>query len=534
MSGIWGGGGGGGMDHTTPFTIPGATTARSLDQRFGDTFNVKDFGAVGDSSSLSPTGTDNTGAFNACISAIISAGGGIMFIPAGNYALLSGPCNLNNLSNCSLLVRGSGVNTKIIGNFNGYLFDRNDVTFAAGNLRFFENMNVYNLNTTAQTSGCIRLVGNDVGALRGLQVQSLGGVGINLGGDSNPPVATFSASSSASTTMTITAVTGTISNAHGGIFFPVPISGPGLTGSPNIVAQQSGTAGGAGVYTTSIATTTSGAGYQTNPNDPACFDTVVENVQCTGGGSFNTNPALSYTGIGVQLSNHTVLRNSVAIGTASGCQLYGAFASVEYCRFESNTYGVVIGRDPLGQDFTASVASIKNSTFESNYIGIYVRTCTACTIEKANIQGTNDGVTHNSARGIDVFGCNHLTIRNCVVSSTSPYFTDAGFYMSGQPTDVVIEDCIADANKPYGIAAGVLNCNVKVRGRCQHMPVTSDTLANWNNLVTTYTDALPVGESCLVSDATVALGSQVYGAAVVGGGANLARAYWDGTTYRYG
>jgi hypothetical protein len=231
-----------------------------------------------------------------------------------------------------------------------------------------------------------------------------------------------------------------------------------------------------------------------------------------------------------------MLRNSVAIGCASGCQAYGAFASVEYCRFESNTYGVVVGRDPLGQDSTASISSIKNSTFESNYIGIYVRTCNASTIEKVNIQGTNDGVIHNSARGIDVFGCNHLTIRNCVASSTSPYFTDAGFYISGQPSDVVIEDCIADPNKPYGIAAGVLNCNVKVRGRCLHMPITSDTLANWNNLaaVGVYNDPLVVGESCLISDASVALGSQVYGATVVGGGTNLARAYWDGTTYRYG
>jgi hypothetical protein len=43
------------------------------------TFNVKDYGATGDDK------TDNTAAFSKCISAIIAAGGGQMFIPDGVY-----------------------------------------------------------------------------------------------------------------------------------------------------------------------------------------------------------------------------------------------------------------------------------------------------------------------------------------------------------------------------------------------------------------------------------------------------------------
>ena len=44
-----------------------------------DTFNVKDYGAVGDDK------TDNTAAFSSCIQAVITAGGGKIFLPDGLY-----------------------------------------------------------------------------------------------------------------------------------------------------------------------------------------------------------------------------------------------------------------------------------------------------------------------------------------------------------------------------------------------------------------------------------------------------------------
>ena len=42
-------------------------------------FNVLDYGAVGDDK------TDNTAAFSACLKAVIGAGGGRMYLPAGVY-----------------------------------------------------------------------------------------------------------------------------------------------------------------------------------------------------------------------------------------------------------------------------------------------------------------------------------------------------------------------------------------------------------------------------------------------------------------
>lgn len=52
------------------------------------TFNVTDYGAVGDDS------TDNTAAFTVCLSAVIAAGGGKMYLPDGVYLLGS---NLHGL-----------------------------------------------------------------------------------------------------------------------------------------------------------------------------------------------------------------------------------------------------------------------------------------------------------------------------------------------------------------------------------------------------------------------------------------------------
>jgi hypothetical protein len=52
-------------------------------QRFADVFNVKDFGALGNSSH------DDTAAIQAAITAAQSAGGGIVFFPKGGYRITS-------------------------------------------------------------------------------------------------------------------------------------------------------------------------------------------------------------------------------------------------------------------------------------------------------------------------------------------------------------------------------------------------------------------------------------------------------------
>lgn len=67
--------------NAAPVTATGSTNPRSLGDRFADVVNVKDFGARGDGV------TDDTAAINAAISAAGAAGGGLVFIPPGVYAL---------------------------------------------------------------------------------------------------------------------------------------------------------------------------------------------------------------------------------------------------------------------------------------------------------------------------------------------------------------------------------------------------------------------------------------------------------------
>jgi hypothetical protein len=70
---------------TLPVTATGTTTARTLAARFGDVFNVKDFGAVGNSTGVSGNGTDDGPAIQLALNAANTAGGGKVYLPKGIY-----------------------------------------------------------------------------------------------------------------------------------------------------------------------------------------------------------------------------------------------------------------------------------------------------------------------------------------------------------------------------------------------------------------------------------------------------------------
>jgi hypothetical protein len=80
----------------------------------------------------------------------------------------------------------------------------------------------------------------------------------------NPPLALTAigngtASGTPATTLTVSAVSG------GNIVIGAVVAGAGVPTGTTIVAQQSGTAGGAGVYTTSVQTTASSAALTFTP-----------------------------------------------------------------------------------------------------------------------------------------------------------------------------------------------------------------------------------------------------------------------------
>ena len=73
----------------TPILATESTTSRTLQDRFADVVNVKDFGAVGDGV------TDDTVAINLAITAITSSGGGVIKFSVGKY-LVSSTININS------------------------------------------------------------------------------------------------------------------------------------------------------------------------------------------------------------------------------------------------------------------------------------------------------------------------------------------------------------------------------------------------------------------------------------------------------
>jgi len=88
----------------TSVTATGSTTARTLQDRFAEVYNVKDFGAVGDGV------TDDVDAINAAIVAANAGGGGIVRLPAGTYSVAnSGGLAQSIISKSNVWIRGDGV-----------------------------------------------------------------------------------------------------------------------------------------------------------------------------------------------------------------------------------------------------------------------------------------------------------------------------------------------------------------------------------------------------------------------------------------
>jgi len=91
---------------TTSVIATGSTTSRTLQDRFADVVNVKDFGAVGDGV------TDDTNAIQAAIDHICNIGIGMqLFVPKGIYI-----CNNNIIltTNSSIKIQGNGTDISII------------------------------------------------------------------------------------------------------------------------------------------------------------------------------------------------------------------------------------------------------------------------------------------------------------------------------------------------------------------------------------------------------------------------------------
>ena len=73
---------------------PGAGTGGNIES----VFNVKDYGALGNSDSTGVGGADDTAAIAATVNAVLAAGGGTIYFPKGAYKITS-TINFNGNAN---------------------------------------------------------------------------------------------------------------------------------------------------------------------------------------------------------------------------------------------------------------------------------------------------------------------------------------------------------------------------------------------------------------------------------------------------
>jgi hypothetical protein len=506
----------------------GATLPRTQGDRLGGwLFDVKDFGAVGDSDVNASTGTDDTDAIQAAVAAVEASGGGIIFFPAGTYKVTAPITFLDNtvyytfrgVGNAGLS-GGTIGGSCVVGNYAGFIFERDNLNTSGARVSF-EHLGIRNAHASG---GAIHMIGTKASNISWCAIQARTW-GIKMGGKADPEDGTFTASSSGTTLTASAILTGSIDTDA----FPLPISGTGVPLDTRIMSQSSGTPGGAGDYITDVATTCSSNTVTTHPNAPTDFTSGIEHCVINGGGTYNADPDLSFTGVGVQLSTNSFIRECHLNNWGTAVRTYGVQNGIYACQMESNTNGVVIGLDAEGNIFSTSGCAIIGLSLESNYRGIWIRNGLAVSIQNTYIQVTVDG-SHNSLYGILVDAIQSLKIEATTVSGTLDT-GGFGLYLSGSAgamRRIRAEACdlksvSKDASVNYSCMTAVQSVGVGV---------LSCTLAQLNTAISAG-DVVP-GENRFITDANVALGSQTYGAVVTGGSSNFARVYWDSADVRYG
>lgn len=159
----------------------GATTKRTPATRDADIINVKDFGALGNNSH------DDTSNIQAAVNVAIAAGGGTVFFPVGIYKITAPGINVGDASSFSITLLGAGgFASQLLGNFNGFIIDRNQTISGTPGLRNIYNLDIKNIHATG---GCIRWIGNDGGDIASCRVQGKFGI---LIGQNQPSDTCFS------------------------------------------------------------------------------------------------------------------------------------------------------------------------------------------------------------------------------------------------------------------------------------------------------------------------------------------------------
>jgi hypothetical protein len=506
----------------------GATLPRTQGDRLGSWVkDVKDFGAKGDSDVNASTGTDDSAAIQAAVAAVEAQGGGVIFFPPGCYKVIEPITFLDNT--VYYIFRGVGNSglsggtiggSCVVGNYAGFIFERDNLNTSGARVSF-EHLGIRNAHASG---GAIHMIGTKASNISWCAIQAKTW-GIKMGGKGSPESGTFTASSSGTTLTASAILTGSIDVDA----FPLPISGTGVPLDTRIMSQSSGTPGGAGDYITDVATTCSSNTVTTHPNAPTVFSSVVEHCNINGGGTYNADPDLSFTGVGLQLGSNSFVRECHLNNWATAIRTYGPQSGITRCQLESNTNGMVVGMDGDGNDHLSTALTISDCSLESNHRGIWLNLANQISIQ-SNVIQVNDNAEHNSRYGILIDGALDVKIESTIVSGT---LESGGFgiYLGGANGE--IRRIRAEACNLKSISKDAsINYSCMTAVQAVGIGVLSCTLAQLNTAISAG-DVVP-GENRFITDANVALGSQTYGAVVTGGSSNFARVYWDSADVRYG
>jgi hypothetical protein len=253
----------------------------------------------------------------------------------------------------------------------------------------------------------------------------------------------------------------------------------------------------------------------------AAIDSVVDacHFQSLGGeAAFDTGS------IGLGLQSNCRAYNCSFMGWDVAAALYGGQAAIQASRIEVGNIGVLIGQNPAGDASGTQGGHVKNMSFESNRYDIYVRYSAGMSIEDIVTQGNQDG-DHDSQAALYIISGENTVVKNFNCNGT---YDLGGFYV---PTNNFSNNAVPgftfiNARGSWGVGEAInystweqINSNLGVTFSC--------TIAN----LPTYARA---GMRRTVTNSAQAVGTDAWGTAISGTGANTVPVWYDGSAWRLG
>jgi hypothetical protein len=257
-------------------------------------------------------------------------------------------------------------------------------------------------------------------------------------------------------------------------------------------------------------------------NDQIAFDSIVINCAFNGIG---TEGSWSTSGIGLALGHQCRAIGCNFVTWDVATVLAGAQASLYSCRYETNNVAIYNGiRTDLSTASSNNGGIIMNSSFESNKYDIRIRDANGLAIIGAQAQG-EQSAPHDSQASIHFVGGGKIVIQNYVASGT---FDKAPFWIESNPS--------SDLSKPgitfISCEGGMLWEAGNHSGCCEQ--VNCELYTDFTNTIAQLPTYASTGTRRTVTNSAQAVGTDAWGTAISGTGANTVPVWYDGSAWRLG